>query len=170
MSLKDMSIYSHLYLCNFTISTCFSAHMIVNVFSSFWTLPDVRCRQNHTMILIEDFLYAFVQIKWLDYRWIWQLKAKKKSDVVENFAKFQEWSIYRYDFNHRSVSQTLSVESRLGTEAEPSSSQISPVNSQPDAPPLQALFHLQSLVYGGMKTAAVQNAVTDFQAPPVMQI
>lgn len=74
------------------------------------------------------------------------------------------------DFNHRSVSQTLSVESWLGTEAEPSSSQISPVNSQPDAPPLQALFHLQSLVYGGMKTAAVQNAVRDFQAPPVMQI
>lgn len=76
------------------------------------------------------------------------------------------------DFNHRSVSQTLSVESRLVTEAEPSSSQNSPVNSRLDPffPTFQALFYLQSLVYRGMKTAVVQNAVRDFQAPPVMQI
>lgn len=48
------------------------------------------------------------------------------------------------DFNRRSVSQALSVESRLGTEAEPSSGQISPVNSQPDPPPP---FQVLGLIY-----------------------
>lgn len=62
MSLKDMSIYSHLYLCNFTISSRFSvSQMFFHLFELFPTL-DVD-KINHATILTEDFLYAFVQIK-----------------------------------------------------------------------------------------------------------